>query len=301
MLKRALLVGINRYAVKPLGGCVNDVLQIQDMLRSKFGFQPSDIRVLTDGDATRKGIEAGLDWLVAPGEGGGAGDVRVFHYSGHGSQVEDKDQEEPDGADECLVPIDADRSGYLIDDDLCRLYGHVPAGSNLTLIMDSCHSGGAQRGDDDSVFRFVDPPAAEMAAIERARLAYQERREEHILDKLRTIRSKSEDELLALIRSERLSFDKKRRQFGDVDNRESNLLIAGCRSDQSSSDATIAGARHGALTYFLVKAVEAQGPSATYRQITTAVGPDLRRYRQTPQLEGTAAHKDWPIFAPFHS
>ena len=46
---------------------MNDVLQIQDMLRSKFGFQPSDIRVLTDGDATRKGIEAGLDWLVAPG------------------------------------------------------------------------------------------------------------------------------------------------------------------------------------------------------------------------------------------
>ncbi|MDP8964651.1 MAG: caspase family protein, partial [Cyanobacteriota bacterium] len=54
--KLALLVGINTYSDAPLNGCVTDVYLQQQLLIHRFGFNPKDILILTDGQATRQGI-----------------------------------------------------------------------------------------------------------------------------------------------------------------------------------------------------------------------------------------------------
>jgi len=46
-----------------------------------------DIRVVTDERATKKAIMERLTWLV---KGAKVGDRLLFHFSGHGSQVRDR-------------------------------------------------------------------------------------------------------------------------------------------------------------------------------------------------------------------
>ncbi len=118
-MKKALLVGINRYPDprNELKGCVNDVRQMAETLKSRYGF-PGDgnMRILTDARATTKAILDGLAWLTAEAS---PGDSLVFHYSGHGSQVPDHHGDETtDRLDEILCPYDLDWDHPLTDDDL---------------------------------------------------------------------------------------------------------------------------------------------------------------------------------------
>ena len=141
-MKKALLVGINRYPdpSNELKGCVNDVRQMAETLKSRYGF-PGDgnMRILTDARATTKAILDGLAWLTA---GASPGDSLVFHYSGHGSQVPDKNGDETtDRLDEILCPYDLDWDHPLTDDDLAAACAGVPQGALLTVILDCCHSG----------------------------------------------------------------------------------------------------------------------------------------------------------------
>ncbi|HEY5190527.1 MAG TPA: caspase family protein, partial [Candidatus Deferrimicrobium sp.] len=58
-MKKALLVGINRYPDpgNELKGCVNDVRQMADTLKSRYGFAgDGNMRILTDARATTKAI-----------------------------------------------------------------------------------------------------------------------------------------------------------------------------------------------------------------------------------------------------
>ena len=141
-MKKALLVGINRYPDprNELKGCVNDVRQMAETLKSRYGF-PGDgnMRILTDARATTKAILDGLAWLTA---GASPGDSLVFHYSGHGSQVPDRNGDETtDRLDEILCPYDLDWDHPLTDDDLAAACANVPQGALLTVILDCCHSG----------------------------------------------------------------------------------------------------------------------------------------------------------------
>lgn len=304
MIKRALLVGINAYPGAELRGCLNDVKQIHDLLTGTYGFDEKEIRILRDQEATFKGIEAGLAWLAEGGRGGGAGDVRVFHYSGHGTYVPDEDGDEKDGRDEALCPIDCDNNGFLTDDRLHDFYAAVPEGSNLTLLMDCCHSGTIQKAPEgDLVYRFLPVPEAAMDRIEEARERFEAEQEAWIVSRLREVRGLSEAELEARVRGLVTSFRRRRARFGDVSNREGNVLLSGCKSTQTSADAYIARGYHGAFTYYLVQAVKRLGAKATYREVAAALGAKLREegFTQVPQLEGRKENKDAALFTPFHA
>jgi hypothetical protein len=102
-MKKAFLVGINKYTGSPLRGCVNDVVVIHQILTTKFGFKNENVKIITDYEATKKNIINGLKWLT---QGVKSGDSIVFHYSGHGSQVMVDDwtaTEEVDGRDAILI------------------------------------------------------------------------------------------------------------------------------------------------------------------------------------------------------
>lgn len=144
---RALLIGINRYPseeIPDLRGAVNDVEMMTGILVDRYGFARESIRVLTDGDATREGILAALREAVRVTE---PGDVLYVHYSGHGSQVEDRSGDEDDGLDETLIPHDG-RTGDVADITDDELHGILSGlrTDRAVIVLDSCHSGTATRG-----------------------------------------------------------------------------------------------------------------------------------------------------------
>lgn len=148
--KWALVIGIDEYlAVRDLHGAKNDARLIESLLTTQFGFPGDNVRVLQDSAATRQGI---LDGFAAHLLGNvGPGDVVVFYYAGHGSQRPHEGEEgdpEPDGWDETIVPHDSRRAGVrdITDDRLGLLLDSLTAITpNVTVIMDSCHSGTGTR------------------------------------------------------------------------------------------------------------------------------------------------------------
>lgn len=167
---RALCVGIDGYPSSPLAGCVRDA---QTWARTLEGLR-FNVQTILDKDATRARILEALSRLV---DSARPGDVLVFQYAGHGTQVDDLNGDESDRFDEALVPVDVDTGALVLDDDLADVYRRLPAGAMLTLFMDCCHSGtnsrfapiGRSRGDDKVRRRFLELTAEQKAAHRRFR------------------------------------------------------------------------------------------------------------------------------------
>jgi hypothetical protein len=137
--RRALCVGIDTYPTAPLQGCVADANLWASTL-SKLGFERPAI--LLNEQATRAGILDALHSMVASGR---RGDVLVFQYSGHGTQLPDLNGDEDDDKDEAFCPFDFASGAFLIDDDLGELFDAIPDGVNVTCFIDCCHSGSITR------------------------------------------------------------------------------------------------------------------------------------------------------------
>lgn len=269
MVQKALIVGINKYPSSPLQGCVNDARDMEAMIKTNFGF--TDVQMLLDEQATTSNMKAGLASLVA---GARPGDVLLFHYSGHGSQIRDTadPDNEPDGLDEIICPIDLDWNTKLITDDYLKwVFDQVPAGVNLTVILDSCNSGGAldqantyqplglgeARAGVDSLVekgsRYLPPPAHLMPLMEK------------MAPKPRSVQSR------------------------DVNN--TGLLITGAQSQQTSADAYINGRYQGAATYSLTSTVKAANYDINYKTLIERMNDFMVRngYSQRPELDGSPA------------
>jgi hypothetical protein len=231
---------------------------MRTLLQQHYGFdRPSAFDVLLDAQATTAAIRAGLGRLVA---GAKPGDLLVFHYSGHGSQVPDRDGDETaDGLDEILCPYDLDWRHPIKDDDLYAVVRALPEGVTLAVVLDCCHSGTGLRepGQERSRPRCIPSPVPRRLA---ASLAV--------------------------------------RRIGRRAAQAGAVLIAGCRDDQSSADAYIAGAYHGALTYHACLAVAESNYHLSYSRLVRTVRAKLRAagFEQDPQLEGPPALLQAPAF-----
>jgi hypothetical protein len=92
--KKALLIGIN-YVGTPytLRGCINDVTKVKSQINS-YGFSNQNIKILTDNTPqkpTRENILLEFKNLLANAN---SGDTLFFLYSGHGTQILDKNNDE---------------------------------------------------------------------------------------------------------------------------------------------------------------------------------------------------------------
>jgi hypothetical protein len=146
--KLALLVGINAYVnnrrFPPLRGCLTDVELQRQLLIYRFGFNPQDILILTDTQATRQGIlEAFEQHLIEQAQ---PGDVVVFHFSGYGSQIADPDCDSADCLNSTLVPVD---SSWHLERSVPDITGHTLwllmaalKTENVTVVIDASHAGG---------------------------------------------------------------------------------------------------------------------------------------------------------------
>ena len=66
----------------------------------------------------------------------------LLHHAGHGGSKRDTSGDEADGMDETILPLDFQRAGEILDDELhAILVRPLVRGVRLTAIFDSCHSG----------------------------------------------------------------------------------------------------------------------------------------------------------------
>ena len=255
MAKKALLVGINDYKeINDLGGCINDVTNVRDVLLKYYGFTVSDIRVLVDKRATRENILSRLKWLVS---GAKKADTLVFHYSGHGTQIRDRHGDElKDHMDEAICPWDTNWDGGLIlDDDLYDIFQGLRAGVALEVILDACHSGTGTReisAIQDMKIRFLPPP-----------VDVECRNEEGL--KVQSIGMKAQIRKL------------------------NHVLWAGCKNSQTSADALIGNTYNGAFTYYFCKHIRDSQGRISREDLIKRVRASLKHegYAQIPQLEAS--------------
>ncbi|KAI0356098.1 peptidase C14 [Trametes cingulata] len=165
--RRALLVGVkatrNFPNLPPVSGAHRDTEYVRRLLIEVYKYRPEDIMILIDDPAfdrnerewrwpTKRNIVRAMYKLV---EGAAPGDTVVFHFSGHGGQIEAlEDPDEVDNLDEILFPMDVMRApqgediripyvNYVKDDLIRRIFERLPAGSRGVLIFDCCNSGTA--------------------------------------------------------------------------------------------------------------------------------------------------------------
>jgi len=147
-------VGIDKYTsprVPKLDGCVRDVLDMKQLLIRKFNVPASHFLTLTDEQATHDAIIAGFKKQLIENARNHRDAVVIFQYSGHGSQVQDRTGNKANGWSSTLVPVNSrDLKGSyfdIVDDEIRGLFATLSQyTSNITFIIDACHSGNPTRG-----------------------------------------------------------------------------------------------------------------------------------------------------------
>jgi hypothetical protein len=260
--KWALLAGINKYKsdkISELGGSLNDVEEMRQILIGKFEFPPENILVLKDSQATHAAIINAIQThLIAKAQ---PGDIVVFDYSGHGSQCKDVTGKMISGLDETIVPWDS-RQGNIFDISGAELHPLLlllaKKTKNVTFILDSCHSGTLVRGA-------------------RVRWTAADTRTPPPLP----------DYTVAATR-----------EVGAVNEETSPKFasIAAATSKESAFEHFAEGGDHGALTYFLTRQLRAAKAGATWRDIMDGVAGNVTANYPSQHVSLEGAEADQNVF-----
>ena len=148
-MRRALLVGVeysDSDTPKAQATRDFDVGRFADVLAGSYGFAKPDIHRLAGKEATTAAVIAAFEkHLIQDAQ---PGDVVVFLFTGHGTQVADLNGDESDGLDEALCTFDFTWSkpeSWLTDDILASLIARIPT-DRVLMINTACHSGSSTRG-----------------------------------------------------------------------------------------------------------------------------------------------------------
>lgn len=271
MANRALCVGINDYPSdgSDLKGCVNDANSWAALLTEHYDFPSSDVKVITDAEATKQNVLNALkDHLLA---GSSEGDVLVFTNSSHGTYCADTTGDEAK-YDEALCPYDVS-DNLIIDDELRELFSGVADGAHLIVISDSCHSGTVTRAavsdnlpglrtPDDRRVRFYNPALRGDPVLANPWKAPPKRFEKYPEESMK------------------------------------HVLLSGCTDKEYSYDAHIEGDYHGAMSFCAQQAIRESNYQLTYSQLHERLLYllDEAQYNQHPQLEGRTSDKERQIF-----
>lgn len=283
----ALLIGIDNYNPNPwyksLQGCVRDINLVDNFLKRTL--QPPfsqiykllspnpdnsfllDLRAIEKPNIlpTYANIVTAFKQVTDRAQ---PGDLVYIHYSGHGGRAATL-FEELKGAgqtDEGIVPMDiGDRQGqYLRDVELATLLKRMTdKGLIVTIVLDSCHSGGATRGDYD--IRGSD----EVDITPRSLASLVASREE-------------------LIRNWKTLTEGGNSSYWLPESRE-YILLAACRPTEYAYEYAVNGNdRHGALTYWLVDTLKSGITGLTYKSLHDRISAKIQSKfpNQLPMLLG---------------
>lgn len=152
---RALLIGVGDYQladINALPGIEKDIGMMREAALA-LGYKPGEIKVLLNKEATFRNVKKAIDeWLV---DGVGTDDTALFYFSGHGTQIYDKDKDERDKVDEVLLCYDTAHApnslkNVIIDDMVHGMLKRIRS-KNVFLFIDACHSGTATRSVNNTV------------------------------------------------------------------------------------------------------------------------------------------------------
>lgn len=140
----ALLIGINYIGTSAqLGGCQNDVLKMSEVLKTHYNFAPENISILIDKSGyispTATNIISQLNSLYLRSKKEKINTLYI-HYSGHGTNVVDRNGDETDGKDECIVPLDYLKAGVITDDLIYSFLSKIKPVGKIIWVFDSCNS-----------------------------------------------------------------------------------------------------------------------------------------------------------------
>jgi hypothetical protein len=261
-VRRALIVGVNTYKRRPLEGCVADAKAMDQLLRDRFSFDASNIRLLLDASATRDAVLSELDEIVDLTQ---PGDVAFFFYAGHGSISENDEDTESSGFDSTLMVSDTPRQDILDDEIRERLTALGAKTPHTVMIFDACHSGTIARSADAEPAGRWYPPINRSALPEAARAG-------------------------AASRS------------ASATPGEKFTIISACRDDEIAKEAVISGddaTSHGALTFALVTELQRAASGDTWRDVFDRVSVQVTKAHrdQHPQMDGAG---DREIFGLRH-
>jgi len=278
MAKRAICVGINKFAKYPqftLNGCVNDAKDMVALCKGLLGFKATEVKLLTDAQATKAAIMAELKAAVADAKAGKISYL-LFSWSSHGTQVADKSGDEPDGMDEAFVPYDIDQKGndwdpahIISDDELHDLFAQLPPNVLLEVYLDTCHSGSGLR----EAFSLTAPRPKFIAPLATPATARQAAVRGFTLQPRTTAKGKSKGAAKALAG-------------------EHHILWSGCKDNQTSADAFFSGRYNGAFTYYFCKVMNATHNKQSRKAVVAEMRKQMKgQFTQVPQLEGNATNR----------
>jgi hypothetical protein len=281
--KWAILIGVDYYiggTARPnihfhnLKGCVEDVNQVEGYLRGSLGVQDPYIYRLTATapDSDRKEpIEPRSQWptyeniidaLQGVTQKAKPSDLVYIHYSGHGARVSTIFSGwKNNNIDEALVPTDIACGGrYIRDVEIAYLLQKMTDKKLVvTVVLDCCHSGGANRGHSHRTVRSI------------------EKMDTNILESDRSMFSK-----------EQLQIGWNRPAYGaeravKVENHwlletRGYAFLAACRSTEYACEIQFDDSVQGLLTHYLIDTLKAGSQALTYRTLWDLVAPKVRKH-----------------------
>jgi len=260
--RHALVIGIDTYPgfgpESQLAGAVRDAETMAAVLTERHGFAPGDVLRLFETEATRGAILEALEELRRRVSDD---DQVVLFFSGHGSQMPDREGDEGDGLDETLVPCDSSHAEAenrdITDDEINHWAASVlEVTPHLTLIFDCCHGGTLQRPG----WRIRRVPAD-----------------------LRPVELLPPSPVI----------------WRDVDPGPRPLVATACRDDEAAVELppSVAGADRGAFSFHFIEALRRAGKRATWRKVFARATRALAVHcpDQHPQLSGDGL--DVPVFS----
>lgn len=293
----ALLIGIDCYlpnrlpdgsSYPSLNGCVRDITHIETFLRGRLGLADGQIIKLTATNTGTGGtpLEPKKSWptyknMVAAfkkiTEAAAPGEQVYVHYAGHGGRgvTAFPKLKGENGLDESLVPADIGDSEarYLRDVEIAHLIKRMTDKELLvTLVFDSCHSGGATRGGGTpgaavrgiaSIDTSEPPKDSLVATAEELELTW---------------RAAPPD----ATRGAQLG-------AGWFPQTPGSVLLAACRANELANEFPFEGNEsNGALTYWLLDSLKQLGPDLTFEMMHDRILAKVHAKfpRQTPQLHG---------------
>ncbi len=217
----ALTLGLNSVDPKHYGGWSGELnaceADAEDMASIAKGKKFQLTKLLTKA-ATRARVMAQINKAARTLK---SGDIFMLSYSGHGGQLPDMNNDEPDAQDETWCLFD----GEMVDDELYALWQKFAPGVRILVFSDSCHSGSVTK-----MAYYQGTVATRGAGVQSKEVKY---------------RFMPPDVALRTYRTNKEFYDKilKSRILKENQRpvRASVLLISGCQDNQLSSDGDFNG------------------------------------------------------------
>ncbi len=290
----ALLIGVDFYYpgqlpgggyYPTLGGCVRDISHVEAYLTDHLKLPPAQMLKLTATASspsqpvekpeqlpTYENMVAQFKKLTDLAQ---RGDYVYIHYSGHGGRTTTiyPALKGTDGIDEALVPTDIHRTNarYLRDVELYYLLqAMLDKGLIVTVVLDSCHSGGATRGLGDAVARGID------------KIDTTQRPTESLVASTADLVANWQGAAGGTARGVKPA-------SGWLLEPKGYTLFAACRANESAYEYAFDGReRNGALTYWLLDSLRQAGPGFSYQMLQNRILAKVHTLfdQQTPQLQG---------------